>query len=324
MAGGPRAGAVGASTAPHGHQGHFLQSLSDTYSFRNPIFSKPQAALEQARSAPKPHRMAVIKGEQGGEGEKAQDPRVVDVKRMGPETRRALVQSALSSDDNEQFLKRVRERMDRCVNSALRHCRLPLRQTTRATSADALPLKPEAGVRAQRVGRGEQHLTRSERLQRPSRAASGLNVDCRRQQLACIPRIDDAHMSSLLLQGGHRVHACGGQVRQAGGGHQGVRRLARAAQRYQRLPQRDRGGPLTNAQLNTLWQLPFGHHATCCFMRTGLPVLQQASMSIMFLDAVPQGLIQKVGIKTAQKRSFKILQGISGTIKPVRLCKCRQ
>lgn len=47
-------------------------------------------------------------------------------------------------------------------------------------------------------------------------------------------------------------------------------------------------------------------------------------MSIMFLDAVPQGLIQKVGIKTAQKRSFKILQGISGTIKPVRLCKCRQ
>lgn len=37
----------------------------------------------------------------------------VDVKRMGPKTRRDLVETALGADDNEQFLKRVRERMDK-------------------------------------------------------------------------------------------------------------------------------------------------------------------------------------------------------------------
>lgn len=36
-----------------------------------------------------------------------------------------------------------------------------------------------------------------------------------------------------------------------------------------------------------------------------------------------QGLIQKVGIKTVQKRPFKILQGISGVIKPVSLRTAR-
>lgn len=70
-----------------------------------------QAALDEARSGPKPDRMAVIKAAEGEEGQRL---RVVDVKRMGPETRRALVHSALASDDNESFLKRVRERMDRC------------------------------------------------------------------------------------------------------------------------------------------------------------------------------------------------------------------
>jgi hypothetical protein len=40
-------------------------------------------------------------------------PVQVDVKHMGPKTRRELVETALGdAEDNEQFLRRVRERMD--------------------------------------------------------------------------------------------------------------------------------------------------------------------------------------------------------------------
>jgi hypothetical protein len=74
------------------------------------------AALERLPTSDRVHR-AILPLGLGGEGGEAGAPQVVDVLGIGPRERRALLERLVrvADEDNERFLLKLKERVERCV-----------------------------------------------------------------------------------------------------------------------------------------------------------------------------------------------------------------